>query len=86
MIKRIIDKKIQSLTTNDIKDFALKNGVSLTEKEVTIIFEFIQKNPKLIYEDLSSILTTIAKEAPLSLYQKVKPTVIEYYQKYHSYL
>lgn len=86
MIKRIINKRIQNLTLLDIDNFIKYKNISLTSEEKNFILKFIKENPTLIYQKLDIILDKISNEASASLYLKLKPSIIEYHEKYKNYL
>ena len=86
MIKKMINQKIKTLTKKDIKDFAFKKKIPITDIEASFILSFIHNHPTLIYQDLTTILKVMKQQASEDLYQKAKPLVIEYYQKYKNYL
>ena len=78
MYKEIIKKYINILTKEDIKRYALKENIEVTNEEITIIYNFIKTN----YQE---ILNNNEKSFYL-LKQKLKPelynTIISLYNKY----
>ena len=51
MYERLIENYIHSLREEDIKAYAIKEGVAITDHEVHIIYEFIMKNYKALLSD-----------------------------------
>ena len=87
MIKNLIAKHIQNLTTEDIYDFALKNDVSLNSSEADIIYTYIKKYwEQLIFHDHNIILDKVKDSLEPSTYKKINELIIFYKNKYKNYL
>ena len=79
--KELVQKYISYLTPTHIKEYADSQNISVSEQEVLILHQFIQKNYKQLLDDN----TTITKLKPLlreDLYKKVYALYQENKAKY----
>lgn len=83
----IIEKYINNMTIDDVKNFALKKGANLSESELTFTYNFIKNNyknflgnPNLL--DLERYKDNYTKEN----YEKITKVFQEYFHKYSRYL
>lgn len=61
----LIKKYVERLTKEDIKNYAVKEGIVLTDKENTIIYDYIKKywrtfyygNPRTQLDELKELLS-----------------------------
>lgn len=87
MIKKLIQKHIEKLTIQDIYDFALKNGVHLSEDEANIIYQQIKENwEELIFHDHMKVLTKAKDSLGKETYEKALELIVFFKDKYKSYL
>lgn len=75
IIKEFVDK----LKEEDIKSFALKERVTITDEEVKIIYMYIKNYWQIFYKDNPD---TLFKELKEKLSEKVYNKIIELYTKY----
>lgn len=79
----IINEYIKRITKEDIKKFAIKNKIELTEKEIDIIYQYIKTRYKeFINGNSLKILEEIKKEVSPNTYNKI----ISLYNQYKGYL
>lgn len=79
----IINEYIKRITQEDIKKFAIKNKIELTEKEIDIIYQYIKTRYKeFINGNSLKILEEIKKEVSPNTYNKI----ISLYNQYKGYL
>lgn len=79
----IINEYIKKITQEDIKKFAIKNKIELTEKEIDIIYQYIKTRYKeFINGNSLKILEEIKKEVSPNTYNKI----ISLYNQYKGYL
>ena len=83
MKEKLIGEYVSRMTINDVRSFAIKNGVTLSEEELTIVYNqaknewrtIIFGNPRGILDDLKS------KINPTS-YQKIESLYVYFKNKY----
>lgn len=83
MYDYLINEYINRLTPNEIKDFAFKKGVELTDEETDIIFDcaknkwrtFVHGNPRPILDEIKT------KVRPIT-YNKIETLYVEAKDKY----
>lgn len=74
-----ISKYINSITLNNINDFAKKEGIFLTNNEDKIIYNYIKKYWKVfLYDNPDNIFNKLKCEVSNNTYNKI----IEVYNKY----
>ena len=72
MYKKLIENYIGSLTVADVKNYAEKEGVSITDGEAKIIFDFLHKNYKaLLGPNGIETLKTIKPYLSITLYEEI---------------
>ena len=87
MFTKIIEKNINKLTINDIKDFLIKENIYLNENELNIIYYYIKANWKtLLYGDSSKIFNDLKSKMSNENYNKLVNLFNFYKEKYKNYL
>lgn len=87
MFKNILKKQILLLKEDDIKTFALKNNICLSESEIKKLYIYIQNNYELIFSNNDElILNDLKKLLTNENYLKAKPLLFIYKDKYKNYL
>ena len=83
----LIERYITKMTKEDIKNFAIKKNIELSDEELEFTYTFIKKNyknilsnPKLL--DLERYKNNYTKEN----FSKITKVFQEYSQKYANYL
>lgn len=80
----IIKSYIKNLTKDDIVKFANKNGVSLTNNELDIIYTNIKDNYEYILSNPKDALNNIKSKVNTNTYNKIYELYTIYYPKlYH---
>ena len=87
MTEFLIKRYISKLSLSEIDSFSKKNGLSLSEDELNLIYDYIKNdwhtiiygNPRPILDDLNSKLDDYS-------YQKIEKLYIEFKNKYKNYL
>lgn len=74
----LIKKYVERLTKDDIVKFSVKEGITLTDNEVDIIYEYIKKDWRTFYygnpiEKLNELKILLSPEA----YKRVEKLYIE---------
>ena len=81
--ERLISEYVNRMNIDDVSKFATQNGISLNEKELNIIFNYIKKeymticfgNPRPILDDLKTKINPVS-------YQKIESLYIFFKEKY----
>lgn len=85
MKDRLINEYINRMTIDDVRNFAIKNGVTLSEEELTIVYNqaknewrtIIFGNPRCILDDLKTKINPIS-------YQKIESLYVYFKNKYNN--
>lgn len=80
--KELIKKYINKLTPENIKNYALTQNESLTDKESIIIYNHIKKH----YLELLNNDTTSFNELKLNLRKELFDKIVHLYNEYNKYL
>ncbi len=86
MFKDYIINYSSKITKENIKDFALKNNIILSEKESDIIFNSIHYDIKELLNDPIIFLDKRKDKFENTTYLKIKDLIIFYINKYKNYL
>ena len=79
----LISEYVKRLTKDDINNFALKQGVSLTKEELDIIYNYVKKDYKtVIYGNPRVILDELKDKVKPFTYSKIE----NLYQQFKGYL
>ncbi len=79
LVKRYMD----NLTIDQVRDFAIKNNVELSEEELTFTYDFVKKNWELIFRNPNLFnLERYKDRFSEANYQKIQKLIQFYYQKY----
>lgn len=82
----LISEYVKRLKTSDIKNFALKEGIVLTEYEVNIIYEYIKNYYKtFIFGNPKGYLDEIKEKVKPLTYNKIEALYKEYRSKLNNY-
>ena len=76
----LISEYVKRLTKDDVNNFALKQGVSLTPEELDIIYNYVKKdyktviygNPRVILDELKTKVKPFTYNKIENLYQQFK--------------
>ena len=82
----LISEYVKRITKNDIKRFALKEGITLTEFEVNIINEYIKNHYKtFIFGNPKGYLDELKKQVEPLTYNKIETLYKEFRDKIDNY-
>ncbi len=74
---------MDNLTIDQVRDFAIKNNVELSEEELTFTYDFVKKNWELIFRNPNLLnLERYKDRFSEANYQKIQKLIQFYYQKY----
>lgn len=83
----LIKSYVNKLTKKEIETFSKKQGLSLTEEELTLILNHIKKDwHTIIYGNPRPILDDLKSNMKETSYNKVEALYIEFKNKYKNYL
>lgn len=77
---------INKLTINDIKEFASKNQIKLSDSELNIIYDTVKKDYELLIKDSDAVFKKVKKKISEENYIKIYNLFNEYKKKYKNYL
>ena len=87
MYQKLIQSYIKNIQPKDIKQFLAKYEIDLTEAELNLLYEQVQKNWKtFLYENPEPILADLKAKMIPSHYQKMEKLYFELKNKYQNYL
>lgn len=83
----MIQKYIEKLNENDIKKFALKNEIDLTNEEQKVILSTIKEEwETILYKDPSFVFKKVKPKLKETTYKKIVELYSFYKEKYQNYL
>ena len=83
----IIEKYMNKLTINDVNNFALSKGCTLSEDELNFTYSFIKKNwQKIIKNPNLFNIDQYKNHYTEQNFIKIKKVFQEYFQKFSSFL
>ena len=78
---------MNNLTINDVKQFAIKNDVFLSDEELNFTYNFVKKNWETILSNPNLLnLERYKDKFSEENFNKIQKLIKIYYQKYGSYL
>lgn len=81
MHKFFISQYINKISVEDVKDFALKNNILLSEEELQLIYHTLQQNwETVLYQDPTPVFERLKGQLSPDSYQKG----IQLFEKYHN--
>ncbi len=78
MNKLLIYQYINKLTSNDIKEFGLKQNIALSDEEIATIYDYIKHKTEKIFTDPLQVIEEIKDHVSTPVYNKL----LELYQQY----
>ena len=83
----LIKQYINKIDINNINDFAIKNNIYLSKKELNTLYDVIKnKNEEILYGDDTLIKDYLKQNLSEENYQKVITLYEEYRTKFGDYL
>ena len=78
----LVGEYVKRLTKDDVKNFALSQGVILEEQELDIIYDYIKKYYKtIIYGNARSVLDELKDKVRPITYQKIETLYLQFKDK-----
>lgn len=85
MYEKIIESYINTMTKEDIKNFATKKGVTLSSNDLNTIYEYVKKDWKTFYKgNPTALLKELETKLEANTFQKLKLLYIETKNKFLS--
>lgn len=87
MVLKMIEKKVNSLTKDDVVKMARDENITLNDNEVDIIYKYVKNDWRtLIYGDSNIIFSQLKNQINPNAYDKIKALFDFYRDKYKNYL
>ncbi len=87
MIKKLIDSYVYNMKKSDVYDFALKNGINLSEEELIYIYNVIKKEYQtIIYGNPDFIFADMKSKFSLETITKAENLYLDFNMRYGNYL
>ena len=82
MNKQLILNYINKIKKEDINSFSLKQGISLTDNELNIIYDYLKNDSIRLLNNPLNVINEIKEKVNNNVYNKI----IELYEKYKLFL
>lgn len=83
----MIDKYMQSITKDDVNNFAKSKNITLSESELNFTYTFVKKNYKEMLKNPNLFKIDRYKDHyQENNFEKIKKVYIEYFSKYQRFL
>lgn len=87
MHKLIIENYIKQINKSDIYNFAVKNNITLSEKELDILYHYLKYNwQDLLYGNSRSVFSELESKFEKEKFLKIKELFDFYFDKYQDLL
>ena len=87
LIQKLIDNYVYNMKECDVKSFALKNGIVLSDDETSYIFSVIKKEYRtIIYGNPENIFSDLSEKFSLETVNKAEKLYLDFKNRYGSYL
>lgn len=86
MKEKLISEYVSRMNLDDVRNFAIKNGVELNEEELNTIYECAKKEWKtIIFGNPRSILDDLKTKISFPSYQKIESLYVYFKSKYSNF-
>ncbi|HBA37670.1 MAG TPA: hypothetical protein DCY94_03020 [Firmicutes bacterium] len=79
---QLIKNYVSKMKIEDVRKFALKNGIELSDSELDFVYRFVKKNYEALYANPNIDLSKYKNHFSEENYQKIMKLVTEYKAKY----
>lgn len=87
MHRLLIEKYIKQISKQDIKEFANKNNIQLSEKDQDILYHYLKNNwQDLLYGNSRSVFKELEEKLGTEKFNVLKNLYDFYFEKYHDFL
>ena len=85
-MKNLLKNYIEKLTLDEIREFASKKGINLSDTEYQFILDLIQGNFEDMLQNEDKYLNLLEEKINPQEFQKIKDLYLEYKNKFKGYL
>lgn len=83
MKERLIEQYVNRMTTDDVKSFALKNGINLSDEEINFLYNKAKNNWKtIVFGNPRGLLDEIKEILDRETYQKIENLYVFFKNRY----
>ena len=83
MKEKLISEYVSKMTSDDVNNFALKNGIILKDTEVKLIYDHIKNNWRtIVFGNPRGILDDLKEKLDSTSYQKIESLYIYFKNLY----
>lgn len=87
MHRILIENYIKQIKKTDIYNFAIKNNIQLTEKDVDILYHYLKNNwQEILYGNSRGVLSELETKFDADKFLKIKELFDFYFEKYQDLL
>ena len=87
MHRLLIENYIKQINKTDIYNFAIKNNLQLTEKDVDILYHYLKNNwQEILYGNSRGVLSELETKFDADKFLKIKKLFDFYFEKYQDLL
>ncbi len=79
---QLVKNYINTMKKDDVKNFAIKKGIYLSDEEVDFIYRFLKKNYEALYANPNIDLSRYKHHFSEENYYKIMKLISEYKSKY----
>lgn len=85
-MKSLIKNYVDKLTTQNLKEFAVKNNINLNQNELEYLLNLVQRNFEDILVNEDKYLNLVQNNINTEAFVKVKELFLYYKNRYKGYL
>ena len=83
---QLVKNYVEKMSKKDLNDFAIKNGVYLSESELDFTYNFVKRNYETLYANPNIDLTEYKSHFTDENFSKMMKLIMQYKTKYASFL
>lgn len=83
---QLVKNYFEKMSKKDLNDFAIKNGVYLSESELDFTYNFVKRNYETLYANPNIDLTKYKSHYSDENFSKMMKLIMQYKTKYASFL
>lgn len=86
MKEKLISEYVNRMTITDVRNFAIQNGVTLSEEELNIVYNHAKNNWRtIIFGNPREILDDLKNKINIVSYQKIEALYVYFKNKYNNF-
>ena len=87
MHRLLIENYIKQISKQDIKKFADKNNIQLSEKDQDILYHYLKNNwQEILYGNSRGVFSELKTKFEADKFIRIKELFDFYFEKYHDFL